>query len=82
MVILYGAVVFLQSKYAQHNDAILLVIIPASQAPDISSSKALRIAKEYDGESELTMEAACLLFTENKRFCTVIICIEGVVCLF
>lgn len=42
--------VFLQSEYAQHNDAILLVVIPAAQAPEIASAKALRIAKEYDGE--------------------------------
>ncbi|KAL8098213.1 hypothetical protein AgCh_031102 [Apium graveolens] len=43
------------SEYAEHSDAILLVIIPASQAPDISSAKALRIAKEYDGESTRTI---------------------------
>ncbi|XVE91030.1 hypothetical protein DITRI_Ditri20bG0123300 [Diplodiscus trichospermus] len=40
----------LLSQYAEHNDAILLVILPAAQAPEISSSKALRIAKEYDSE--------------------------------
>jgi hypothetical protein len=40
------------SDYVQHNDAILLVVIPATQAPEISSSRALRIAKEYDAESE------------------------------
>ncbi|KAL7592098.1 dynamin-2A [Lactuca sativa] len=43
------------SEYAQHNDAILLVIIPAAQAPEIASAKALRIAKEYDGESTRTI---------------------------
>ncbi|KAF5731801.1 dynamin-2A [Tripterygium wilfordii] len=43
------------SEYVEHNDAILLVIIPASQAPEISSSRALRIAKEYDGESTRTI---------------------------
>ncbi|WOH04488.1 hypothetical protein DCAR_0623897 [Daucus carota subsp. sativus] len=43
------------SKYAEHSDAILLVIIPASQAPDVSSAKALRIAKEYDGDSTRTI---------------------------
>ena len=43
---------FLQiSGYFQDNDAILLVITPAAQAPGISSSQALRIAKEYDAES-------------------------------
>ncbi|KAJ0086375.1 hypothetical protein Patl1_07141 [Pistacia atlantica] len=35
---------------AEHNDAILLVMIPAAQSPEISSSRALRVAKEYDGE--------------------------------
>uniref|UniRef100_A0A5B7AS34 dynamin GTPase n=1 Tax=Davidia involucrata TaxID=16924 RepID=A0A5B7AS34_DAVIN len=43
------------SQYVEHNDAILLVIIPASQAPEIASSKALRIAKEYDGEYTRTI---------------------------
>ncbi|KAI3715668.1 hypothetical protein L6452_22654 [Arctium lappa] len=42
-------------EYAQHNDAILLVVIPASQAPEISSARALRIAKGYDGESTRTI---------------------------
>jgi dynamin GTPase len=39
-------------EHAQHNDAILLVVVPASQASEISSSRALKIAKEYDPESE------------------------------
>ncbi|CAK7357194.1 unnamed protein product [Dovyalis caffra] len=43
------------SDYVQHNDAILLVVIPAIQAPEISSSRALRIAKEYDAESTRTV---------------------------
>jgi dynamin GTPase len=43
------------SQYAEHNDAILLVVISAAQAPDISSNKALRLAKEYDGESTRTV---------------------------
>ncbi|XP_071736836.1 dynamin-2A-like [Rutidosis leptorrhynchoides] len=42
-------------EYAQHNDAILLVIIPAAQAPEVSSAKALRVAKEYDGECTRTI---------------------------
>ncbi|XVF26366.1 hypothetical protein REPUB_Repub14bG0009800 [Reevesia pubescens] len=41
----------LLSDYVEHNDAILLVIVPAAQAPEISSSRALRIAKEYDSEA-------------------------------
>lgn len=43
------------SQYVQHNDAILLVVIPAAQAPEVSSAKALRIAKEYDGECTRTI---------------------------
>ncbi|KAI8532024.1 hypothetical protein RHMOL_Rhmol11G0180900 [Rhododendron molle] len=43
------------SEYVERNDAILLVVIPASQAPEISSYKALRIAKEYDGEFTRTI---------------------------
>uniref|UniRef100_A0A2P2MEF2 Dynamin-type G domain-containing protein n=1 Tax=Rhizophora mucronata TaxID=61149 RepID=A0A2P2MEF2_RHIMU len=45
----------LVSDYAQHNDAILLVIVPAAQAPEISSSRALRLAKEYDAEGTRTI---------------------------
>lgn len=41
--------------YAEHSDAILLVIVPASQAPEIASYRALRIAKEYDGEGTRTV---------------------------
>ncbi|KAA8536616.1 hypothetical protein F0562_029094 [Nyssa sinensis] len=43
------------SQYVEHTDAILLVIIPAAQAPEIASSKALRIAKESDGECTRTI---------------------------
>ncbi|KAI3675968.1 hypothetical protein L1987_85564 [Smallanthus sonchifolius] len=43
------------TEYAQHNDAILLVVIPAAQAPEVASAKALRIAKEYDAESTRTI---------------------------
>ncbi|CAL9107578.1 unnamed protein product [Musa acuminata var. zebrina] len=43
------------SDYGAHNDAILLVIVPASQAPDISSSRALRLAKEFDAEGTRTI---------------------------
>ncbi|XP_047337515.1 dynamin-2A-like [Impatiens glandulifera] len=43
------------SKYVEHNDAILLVIISAAQAPEISSYKALRLAKECDGECTRTI---------------------------
>ncbi|CAL9757345.1 unnamed protein product [Musa acuminata subsp. burmannicoides] len=43
------------SDYGAHNDAILLIIIPAAQAPDISSSRALRLAKEFDGEGTRTI---------------------------
>ncbi|KAJ4717577.1 Dynamin-like [Melia azedarach] len=42
-------------KYVEHNDAILLVIIPATQTPEVSSSRALRIAKEHDADSTRTI---------------------------
>ncbi|KAL0856765.1 hypothetical protein Bca101_061919 [Brassica carinata] len=42
-------------EHAQHNDAILLVIVPASQASEISSSRALKTAKEYDSDSTRTV---------------------------
>ncbi|XWS20696.1 hypothetical protein CRYUN_Cryun31cG0124900 [Craigia yunnanensis] len=45
----------LLTEYVEHNDAILLVIVPAAQAPEISSSRALRIAKEYDSEGTRTV---------------------------
>lgn len=40
------------SDYAQHSDAILLVVVPAAQAPEIASSRALRLALEFDPESK------------------------------
>ncbi|WVZ12128.1 hypothetical protein V8G54_016658 [Vigna mungo] len=43
------------SEYVEHNDAILLVVVPAAQVPEISSSRALRVAKEYDSESTRTV---------------------------
>nr|AAF19398.1 dynamin homolog [Astragalus sinicus] len=43
------------SEYGEHNDAILLVIVPAAQASEIASSRALRMAKEYDGEGTRTI---------------------------
>ncbi|KAL3641476.1 Dynamin-2A [Castilleja foliolosa] len=43
------------SQYAERSDAILLVVIPATQAPDVASAKAIRIAKELDGEGTRTI---------------------------
>ncbi|KAH7674569.1 dynamin GTPase protein [Dioscorea alata] len=43
------------SDYAARNDAILLVIIPAAQSPEISSSRALKLAKEFDSEGTRTI---------------------------
>ncbi|WOK98242.1 dynamin-2A-like [Canna indica] len=43
------------SDYGARNDAILLIIVPASQAPDISSSRGLRLAKEFDAEGTRTV---------------------------
>ncbi|XP_022724496.1 dynamin-2A-like [Durio zibethinus] len=45
----------LLSESVEHNDAILLVIVPAAQAPEISSSRPLRIAKDYDSEGTRTV---------------------------
>ncbi|KAF8702070.1 hypothetical protein HU200_033415 [Digitaria exilis] len=42
-------------NYAARNDAILLVIVPALQAPDVASSRALRIAREFDSEGTRTI---------------------------
>ncbi|CAH8306203.1 unnamed protein product [Eruca vesicaria subsp. sativa] len=42
-------------EHAQHNDAILLVVVPASQASEISSYRALKTAKEYDPDSTRTV---------------------------
>jgi len=36
------------SDYAEHCDAIILVVVPASQAPEISLSQALKLALEID----------------------------------
>ncbi|KAH9750495.1 Dynamin-2A [Citrus sinensis] len=49
------------SKYVERSDAVLLVIIPATQTPDVSSYRALRIAKEHDADSGslLTRSAFC-----------------------
>ncbi|KAK8925935.1 Dynamin-2A [Platanthera zijinensis] len=41
--------------YAARNDAILLVVVPAAQAPEISSLRALRLAKEFDAEATRTV---------------------------
>ncbi|KAL8459733.1 hypothetical protein ACS0TY_037008 [Phlomoides rotata] len=43
------------SQYAERSDAILLLVIPASQAPEVASAKAIRIAKELDGEFTRTV---------------------------
>ncbi|XP_077245467.1 dynamin-2A-like [Tasmannia lanceolata] len=43
------------SDYVVHNDAILLVIVPAAQAPEISSSRAVRLAKEFDADGTRTI---------------------------
>ncbi|XP_042379147.1 dynamin-2A-like isoform X2 [Zingiber officinale] len=41
--------------YAARNDAILMVIIAAAQASDVTSSRALRMAKEFDAEGTRTV---------------------------
>ncbi|XP_071715603.1 dynamin-2A-like isoform X3 [Rutidosis leptorrhynchoides] len=42
-------------EYVQHNDALLMVVIPASKAQEVSKAKSLRIAKEYDREYTRTV---------------------------
>ncbi|KAF8404026.1 hypothetical protein HHK36_008902 [Tetracentron sinense] len=51
--------------YVEHNDAILLVIVPAAQVPEISSSRALKLAKEYDADGGLQF-ACSLIFTSTR----------------
>lgn len=43
------------STYVARSDAILLVVIPAALAPEVSSYKALRLVKEHDGECTRTI---------------------------
>lgn len=52
----------MQGEYAERNDAILLVVIPAAQAPEVASAKAIRLAKEYDGECGFTINPASVFF--------------------
>ena len=58
----FSLIFFQISQHVEHNDAILLVIIPATQVPEISSSRALRIAKEYDADSGSIVKLASLYF--------------------
>ncbi|KAL5211594.1 hypothetical protein ABZP36_022441 [Zizania latifolia] len=43
------------SEHAGHNDAILIVVIPAMQAADVASSRALRLAKDIDPDGTRTI---------------------------
>ncbi|KAJ1280963.1 hypothetical protein BS78_04G272400 [Paspalum vaginatum] len=43
------------SEYAGHNDAILIVVIPAMQAADVASCRALRLAKDIDPDGTRTI---------------------------
>ncbi|KAI3874865.1 hypothetical protein MKW98_019438 [Papaver atlanticum] len=42
-------------EYVERNDAVLLVVVPAAQAPEISSSRALKLIKEYDADGTRTV---------------------------
>lgn len=57
----------LQSQYAERSDAILLVVIPASQAPEVASAKAIRIAKELDGECGFAISIFLFMNGERKK---------------
>ncbi|GAB4845087.1 hypothetical protein Ancab_038493 [Ancistrocladus abbreviatus] len=46
------------NEYIGH-DATLLVIVPAVQAPDVASSQALKVAKEYDRDGTRTIGMVC-----------------------
>ncbi|CAA3002399.1 dynamin-2A-like [Olea europaea subsp. europaea] len=39
-----------ESQYAEHSDAILLVVIPASWALKVATCEAIKISKELDGD--------------------------------
>ncbi|KAL5207202.1 hypothetical protein ABZP36_031637 [Zizania latifolia] len=43
------------SEYAGHNDAILIVVIPAMQAADVASSRALKLVKDIDPDGTRTI---------------------------
>ncbi|KAM3208694.1 hypothetical protein ACQJBY_063410 [Aegilops geniculata] len=43
------------NDYAGHNDAILLVVIPAVQAAEVASSRAIRLAKDIDPDGSRTI---------------------------
>lgn len=44
----------------------MLVVVPAAQAPEISSSRALRVAKEYDAECKLLSSVNKVEFLRKK----------------
>ncbi|VAI60997.1 unnamed protein product [Triticum turgidum subsp. durum] len=43
------------NEFAGHNDAILIVVIPAMQAPEVASSRALKLARDIDPEGTRTI---------------------------
>ncbi|KAM0927242.1 hypothetical protein ACQ4PT_003304 [Festuca glaucescens] len=43
------------NEFAGHNDAILIVVIPAMQAAEVASSRALRLARDIDPEGTRTI---------------------------
>ncbi|KQK02008.1 dynamin-2A [Brachypodium distachyon] len=43
------------NEFAGHNDAILIVVIPAMQAAEVASSRALRLAKDIDPDGTRTI---------------------------
>ncbi|KAK1322100.1 Dynamin-2A [Acorus calamus] len=45
----------LVTEYAAHNDAVLLVVVPAAQASEFSSSRALKLAREQDSDGTRTI---------------------------
>ncbi|GFQ00052.1 methionine aminopeptidase 2b [Phtheirospermum japonicum] len=61
-----------KSQYAERSDGILLVVIPATQAPEVASTKAIRIAKELDAiflviMTNLYIFFLCLTISETAK---------------
>lgn len=48
--------------YAEHNDAVLLLVIPATQAANILGARALKLVQDLDGEGTLDVLRVCSRF--------------------
>lgn len=66
----------------EHNDAVLLVIVPAAQSPEISSSRALKLAKEFDADGGLQLHCRLALFAKLIKLCFLLTLLSGTISLF